>query len=43
MWQVKEPSLLKAISAKHRPVTDDGDSRRKAAKMLRRLQRNKQK
>jgi hypothetical protein len=44
VWHVKEPSLLKAVSAKHNskicsPVTGNGDSRQIAEKLLVRLKR----
>jgi hypothetical protein len=26
VWHAKEPSLVKAVSAKHRPVTNNGDN-----------------
>jgi hypothetical protein len=42
VWHVKEPSLLKAVSAKCSPATGNGDSRQIAEKLLVPLKTNKQ-
>jgi hypothetical protein len=43
VWHVKEPSLLKAVSAKLcSPVTGNGDSRKIGEKLLMQLKTKKQ-